>query len=234
MNRKLINRQKTIVEILEIARNQIDDDNFESLNLREIAKDLGVSAPAVLHYFSTKEHLKTQLLVEGFSEFFQYNLEKIIQHKNSTPEELISILINSSRGWTEQNPNFALWIINHQLMSNNFEKYKDFDNYKELKKVSRYNTYLLAKLIQLVRDNEVLIEETLIPDNLENMVNEDAQAVILAGKHGLPLAFYNLYLELGTSKANQALFKIVFEQYFKELHEAIITDAIKSKQSFNI
>ena len=65
------------------------------------------------------------------------------------------------------------------------------------------------------------------------MVNEDAQAVILAGS-GLPLAFYNLYLELGTSKANQALFKIVFEQYFKELHEAIITDAIKSKQSFNI
>ena len=66
MNRKLINRQKTIVEILEIARNQIDDDNFESLNLREIAKDLGAPAPAVLHYFSTKEHLQTQLLVEGF------------------------------------------------------------------------------------------------------------------------------------------------------------------------
>jgi hypothetical protein len=39
MNRKLINRQKTIIEILDIARAQIDSDNFDVLNLREIAKD---------------------------------------------------------------------------------------------------------------------------------------------------------------------------------------------------
>ena len=70
MNRKLINRQKTIIEILDIARAQIDSDNFDVLNLREIAKDLGVSAPAVLHYFSTKDDLKAKLLTEGLVSFF--------------------------------------------------------------------------------------------------------------------------------------------------------------------
>ena len=86
MNRKLVNRQRTIVEILDIAKAQIDSDNFDVLNLREIAKDLGVSAPAVLHYFSTKDDLKARLLTEGFSEFFQYNLNKIIENKDKLIE----------------------------------------------------------------------------------------------------------------------------------------------------
>ena len=108
MNRKLINRQKTIIEILDIARAQIDSDNFDVLNLREIAKDLGVSAPAVLHYFSTKDDLKAKLLTEGFSEFFQYNLNNIIENKDKSPEELISVFITSAKQWTADNNKFAL------------------------------------------------------------------------------------------------------------------------------
>ena len=228
MNRKLINRQKTIVEILDIARAQIDSDNFDVLNLREIAKDLGVSAPAVLHYFSTKEDLKARLLTEGFSEFFQYNLNNILENLDKSPEELISIYLNSSQQWTAENNKFALWIINNQLMSDNFQKYKNYDSFSELKKVSRYNTFLLASLIQLVMEDEKLNEENLIPENLEKIV-DNTQAVYLAGKHGLPLAIYNLYKELGPGKANKGLFNIVFEQYLKELRDAIIADAIKSK-----
>lgn len=228
MNRKLINRQKTIIEILDIAKAQIDSDNFDVLNLREIAKDLGVSAPAVLHYFSTKDDLKAKLLTEGFSEFFQYNLNNIIDNKDKSPEELISVYLNSSQQWTAENNKFALWIINNQLMSDNFQKYKEYDSFNELKKVSRYNTFLLASLIQLVIDDGVLNEENLTPENLEKIVN-NTQAVYLAGKHGLPLAIYNLYKELGPGNANKGLLNIVFEQYFKELKEAIIADAIKSK-----
>ena len=37
MNRKLVNRQRTIVEILDIAKAQIDSDNFDVLNLRELS-----------------------------------------------------------------------------------------------------------------------------------------------------------------------------------------------------
>ena len=51
-------------------------------------------------------------------------------------------------------------IINNQLMSDTSKKYQDYDSYSELKKVSRYNTFLLAKLIQLVA-NEELDEESL-------------------------------------------------------------------------
>ena len=228
MNRKLINRQKTIIEILDIARAQIDSDNFDVLNLREIAKDLGVSAPAVLHYFSTKDDLKAKLLTEGFSEFFQYNLNNIIENKDKSPEELISVFVNSAQQWTADNNKFALWIINNQLMSDNFKKYQDYDSYSELKKVSRYNTFLLAKLIQLVANDEELDEESLIPKNLETIV-EDSQAIYLAGKHGLPITIYNLYNELGPGKANKGLFNIAFDQYLKELRNAIIADAIKSK-----
>ena len=228
MNRKLVNRQRTIVEILDIAKAQIDSDNFDVLNLREIAKDLGVSAPAVLHYFSTKDDLKARLLTEGFSEFFQYNLNKIIENKDKSPEELIWVYLNSSQQWTAENNKFALWIINNQLMSDNFQKYKDYDSFSELKKVSRYNTFLLASLIQLVMDDDELNEEDLIPENLEKIVN-NSQAVFLAGKHGLPLAIYNLYKELGPGYTNKGLFNIVFEQYLTQLRDLIIADAIKSK-----
>jgi len=228
MNRKLINRQKTIVEILDIARAQIDSDNFDVLNLREIANELGVSAPAVLHYFSTKDDLRARLLTEGFSEFFQYNLNNILENQDKSPEELISIYLNSSQQWTAENNKFALWIINNQLMSDNFQKYKNYDSFIELKKVSKYNTFLLASLIQLVMEDEKLNEENLSPENLEKIV-DNTQAVYLAGKHGLPLAIYNLYKELGPGKANKGLFNIVFKQYLRELRDAIISDAIKSK-----
>ena len=36
MNRKLVNRQKTIIEILDIAKAQIDSDNFDVLNLERL------------------------------------------------------------------------------------------------------------------------------------------------------------------------------------------------------
>ena len=55
-----------------------------------------MSAPAVLHYFSTKDDLKAKLLTEGFSEFFQYNLNNIIENKDKSQEELISVFIRSA------------------------------------------------------------------------------------------------------------------------------------------
>jgi len=178
MNSILINRNKTIVEILDIARAQIDSDNFDILNLREIAKDLGVSAPAVLHYFSNKDDLIARLLTEGFSEFFQFNLNNIVENKDKSAEELISIYFKSSGQWTADNNKFALWIVNNQLMSNNFQKYKDYDSFNELKKVSRYNTLLLASLIQFVIDDEKLNIDNLNPDNLERFYKTHKQFIL--------------------------------------------------------
>ena len=232
MNRKLINRNKTIVEILDIARAQIDSDNFDILNLREIAKDLGVSAPAVLHYFSTKDDLIARLLTEGFSEFFQFNLNNIVENKDKSAEELISIYFKSSGQWTADNNKFALWMVNNQLMSNNFQKYKDYDSFSELKKVSKYNTLLLASLIQLVIDDEKLNIDNLSPDNLEKIL-QNSQAIYLAGKHGLPLIIYNLFKELGPGKINKGLVDIIFEKYLNELTDSLISDAIKSKNITN-
>ena len=77
-------------------------------------------------------------------------------------------------------------------------------------------------------EDEKLNEENLTPENLEKIV-DNTQAVYLAGKHGLPLAIYNLYKELGPGNANKGLLNIVFEQYLKELRDGIIADAIKSK-----
>ena len=40
------------------------------------------------------------------------------------------------------------------------------------------------------------------------------------------LTIYNLYNELGPGKANKGLFNIAFDQYLKDLRDAIIADAI--------
>jgi AcrR family transcriptional regulator len=60
-------REETIVQIKNIARQQMAQNGTAGISLRAIAREMGVTAPAIYNYFSRLEDLITALIVDAFN-----------------------------------------------------------------------------------------------------------------------------------------------------------------------
>lgn len=60
-------RAETATEIKAIARQQLADNGTNGISLRGIARELGMTAPAIYNYFPKLEELITALLVDAFT-----------------------------------------------------------------------------------------------------------------------------------------------------------------------
>ena len=58
-----------VIQIKTIARRQMAEYGTAGLSLRGIARELGVTAPAIYNYFSRLEDLITALIVDTFTDF---------------------------------------------------------------------------------------------------------------------------------------------------------------------
>ncbi len=62
-------RESTREEILSTAWKQIGEEGAAALSLRGIAREMGVTAPALYRYFKDRDALVTALMTEAFSAF---------------------------------------------------------------------------------------------------------------------------------------------------------------------
>lgn len=72
--------------IKESAWRGIATDGASSLSLRAIARDLGITAPAIYHYFSDRDALVTELVIDAFTSFGDWQLAA---WKDATGAELV-------------------------------------------------------------------------------------------------------------------------------------------------
>jgi len=68
-NRREKKRSATLEEIREIAWKQIREMGAASLSLRGIAREMGVTAPALYRYYKDRDALVTALLIDAFTAF---------------------------------------------------------------------------------------------------------------------------------------------------------------------
>ena len=59
-------RAATVAEILRLAREQLAQEGAAALSLRAIARDMGMVSSAIYRYFSSRDELLTQLIVESY------------------------------------------------------------------------------------------------------------------------------------------------------------------------
>lgn len=59
-------REQTVDAIKTLARQQMAAEGTNALSLRAIARDLGVTAPALYRYFPSRDDLITALLLDGY------------------------------------------------------------------------------------------------------------------------------------------------------------------------
>jgi AcrR family transcriptional regulator len=62
-------RQETHQEILDTARRQIAAQGAAALSLRAIAREMGMTAPAIYRYFENRDALVTALILEAYASF---------------------------------------------------------------------------------------------------------------------------------------------------------------------
>jgi AcrR family transcriptional regulator len=62
-------RAATIIEIKEIARRQMSEKGAAALSLRAIAREMGMTSPALYRYFASRDDLVTALIVDAYNAF---------------------------------------------------------------------------------------------------------------------------------------------------------------------
>lgn len=66
-SKREVQREATIEAIKAAARDQMARTGSAAISLREVARDVGVTAPALYRYFANRDDLITDLLVEAFN-----------------------------------------------------------------------------------------------------------------------------------------------------------------------
>ena len=60
-------RAATIIEIKEIARRHMSEKGAAALSLRAIAREMGMTSPALYRYFASRDDLVTALIVDAYN-----------------------------------------------------------------------------------------------------------------------------------------------------------------------
>ncbi|MBN2500436.1 MAG: TetR/AcrR family transcriptional regulator [Anaerolineales bacterium] len=94
-------RQETHQEILDTARQQIAEEGAAALSLRAIAREMGMTAPAIYRYFENRDALVTALILEAYASF---GIALETHTPQGTANEDFIALGMAYRAWARKHP----------------------------------------------------------------------------------------------------------------------------------
>jgi len=89
--------------ITEVARKQIAEHGAASLSLRAIARELGITAPAIYNYYPSRDNLVTSLIVNAYHSFATA-LAKARDAEHGDHTECIMVTARAYRNWALAHP----------------------------------------------------------------------------------------------------------------------------------
>ncbi|WP_033339310.1 TetR/AcrR family transcriptional regulator [Catenuloplanes japonicus] len=97
-------RDQVRTEIKAAALVQIRAGGVAALSLNAIAKQLGVSGPALYKYYGSKDDLLTELIIEGYDSAALHIAEAASAVREQTPRARLHALAGAYRAWAVENP----------------------------------------------------------------------------------------------------------------------------------
>lgn len=95
-------REETTRGIKAIARQQLADNGTNGISLRGIAREIGMTAPAIYNYFPKLDDLITALIVDAFTAHADVVDNAIAEHDN--PLDALRAGLHAYRDWAVQRP----------------------------------------------------------------------------------------------------------------------------------
>lgn len=97
-------RAATIDEIKQTARGHMVENGAASLSLRAIAREMGMTSPALYRYFSSRDDLVTALILDAFTSLAESQEASYEGHRVAPFPERMLTLAEDYRGWALQYP----------------------------------------------------------------------------------------------------------------------------------
>ena len=97
-------REETQAEIRSIALRQIEESGPEGLSLNAIGREMGMSGPAIYRYYTSRDELLTEVIVDGWNELAHALEETAAAAARRTPAVRLRLLAERYRGWALANP----------------------------------------------------------------------------------------------------------------------------------
>lgn len=91
-------------EIKETARRLMTEHGTEGIATRLIAREMGLTAPALYHYFANRDALITALIVDAFNALADTLQETCEQTREQGPGEQLSKVLLAYRQWALAHP----------------------------------------------------------------------------------------------------------------------------------
>jgi AcrR family transcriptional regulator len=97
-------RADTLAEIREHGLAQVAEGGPGALSLTGIAKAMGMSGPALYHYFASRDDLLVALVEESWADIADAMTEAAKRARSATPEERLRAALNGTRQWALSQP----------------------------------------------------------------------------------------------------------------------------------
>jgi len=127
--------------ILKEAALLFSQKGYERTSMREIAKRVGVTKPAIYYHFSNKQELFEELVTTSF-ERSQKKIAEIAKSDSDPVEKLKQLALDIMEG-VKQNPDGARFM--HDLMAGNIRKNIKLDHRKVFSRQEKYFTQILKE-----------------------------------------------------------------------------------------
>lgn len=99
MSRREKFRQITIEEIKTLARRQMAEAGTASISLNAIARQMGISGPALYRYFESRDALITTLIVDSYNALADTLEETASNHAEAAPAVRLMQVLLTYRRW---------------------------------------------------------------------------------------------------------------------------------------
>jgi AcrR family transcriptional regulator len=102
-SRRQERRSQTVQEIKSLAMQQVSDGGPDAVTLSGIVREMKMSPAALYRYFSSRDALLADLVVDAYNDFADSVLDSAGDH--SDPSRHLSAVLNGARDWALAKPN---------------------------------------------------------------------------------------------------------------------------------
>ncbi len=163
-----VRKEERREQIVDIAIELMHRNGIKGFTLREIAKRLGTTEPAIYRYFQSKDKILEKIL-ERFEKFHLKNFEFIENIKD--PYEKIMFLMENVIKFFKKNPEVATLFLSEQMF---------LSDSKLKEKLSKISTRLQHKFIEILQKAFVSAGESEIDyESLGFIISGALRAVVM-------------------------------------------------------